>query len=389
MTARPKVIFVQHTFGTGGIDRVGVFLANGFARHGYDVELIVFCRNGAAEHILRPLLSPPVRLTFLGDIGKQRTRDLIRLFPRFVARLRQARPDAIISTANNMNWPCALGRWRAGISGCRVAMKITNPIVRAQDKGLFKRLRWLGYNRAFAAADAVWPLSDAETRELAAHFPRAADHMRTVANPYVTPAMFAAGQARSAPAPVKQVIAVGRLAPQKRLDLLLQAFALIGRDEAHLTIVGDGEDRAKLETLVQTLGIADRVTMAGFQADVTPYLQGADLMVLPSVYEGLPAVVLEAMAVNCPVISTDCFPCARELLADAPGCGIIESADPAALAQLIRKHLVQDKPDTLWQRAMPYAIEAGIQSHIDALTAIGVAPVAGTNEKETPACASF
>lgn len=377
MAARPKVIFVQHTFGTGGIDRVGVFLANGFARHGYDVELIAFCQNGPAEHILRPLLSPAVRLTFLGALGKQRTRDLIRLFPRFVARLRQARPDAIISTANNMNWPCALGRWRAGISGCRVAMKITNPIVRAHDKGLFKRLRWLGYDRAFAAADAVWPLSDAETRELAAHFPRAADHMRTVANPYVTPAMFAAGQALPPSAPLKQVIAVGRLAPQKRLDLLLQAFALIGRDEAHLTIVGEGEDRPKLEAMVQSLGIADRVTMAGFKADVTPYLQSADLMVLPSVYEGLPAVVLEAMAVNCPVVSTDCFPCARELLGDAPGCGIIESTEPAALAQMIRAHLVQDKPVRLWERAMPYAIEAGIQSHVDALTAIGVAPDPG------------
>jgi glycosyltransferase involved in cell wall biosynthesis len=53
-------------------------------------------------------------------------------------------------------------------------------------------------------------------------------------------------------------------------------------------------------------------------------------MVLPSRYEGLPTVVLEALAANCSVISTDCFPCARELLAEAPGCGIIEHPAPAA-----------------------------------------------------------
>ena len=63
-----------------------------------------------------------------------------------------------------------------------------------------------------------WPLSDAETRELAAHFCRSARHMRTVANPYVTPTMVAAGQALPASNKVKQVIAVGRLAPQKQLD---------------------------------------------------------------------------------------------------------------------------------------------------------------------------
>jgi glycosyltransferase involved in cell wall biosynthesis len=376
MAARPKVIFTQHIFGTGGIDRVSVFLANGFARHGYDVELLVFCEGGPAEQILRPLLSPAVCLTYLGKLGQHRTLDLIRLFPRFVGRLIHAKPAAIIATANNMTWICALGRWRAGLKNCRLAMKITNPVVRQQDKGLFKLLRWLGYDRAFAAADAVWPLSDAETQALIGHFPRAADHIRTVANPYVTPAMFAAGQTLPPAAPVKQVIAIGRLAPQKRLDLLLQAFALIDPSGAHLTIVGDGEDRMKLEALIKSLGIADRVTMAGFIADVTPFLARADLLALPSVYEGLPAVILEAMAANCPVISTDCFPCARELLADAPGCGIIEHPEPAALAQMIRAHLRQERPTTLSDRATPYSIEAGIQSHVDALTAIGVAPQA-------------
>lgn len=374
MTARSKVIFVQHTFGTGGIDRVGVFLANGFADHGYDVELLAFCEGGPTEHILRPLLSPAVRLTYLGNLGKKRTFDLIRLFPRFVDHLRQARPDAIISTANNMHWVCALARWRAGRGDCRLAMKITNPIVRQQDNGLVKWIRWIGYDRAFASADAVWPLSEAETLELAAHFPRSARHMRTVANPYVTPAMFAAGQALPASNKVKQVIAVGRLAPQKQLDLLVQAFALIAPDEANLTLVGDGECRPELEALIRKLGLADRVTMVGFIADVTPFLQRADLMVLPSRYEGLPAVVLEALAANCPVISTDCFPCARELLAEAPGCGIIEHPEPAALAQMIRSQLQIAKSSNLCDRAIPYSIEAGILSHSDALTAIGVGP---------------
>jgi len=91
--------------------------------------------------------------------------------------------------------------------------------------------------------------------------------------------------------------------------------------------ITDGPDRAPLEQLVEQLGLEDRVIMPGFVTDIERWYARARLFVLPSVYEGLPAVVLEAMAANCPVLTTDCFPLARELASAGDGCAIIEIGD--------------------------------------------------------------
>jgi glycosyltransferase involved in cell wall biosynthesis len=119
--------------------------------------------------------------------------------------------------------------------------------------------------------------------------------------------------------------------------------------------------------LICGLGMEARVTLTGFVGDVTPYLARSDLLVLPSVYEGLPAVVLEALAANCPVLATDCFPCARELLTPVAGCAIIELPEPAALASQIRACLGVPPTGAIAQAAMPYTIEAGVESHVAAL----------------------
>jgi len=367
MATLKKIVLTQHMFSQGGIDRVCAYLATGFAAQGFETEIIVFCRGGPAESELTARLSKDVKVTYLSNTrGPSRTGDLVRHLPAFVRRLKAAAPDAVVSSANCMAWITALGVRLAGLEHCHLALKTSNPVVRTRDKGLIRLVRWFGYDMAFAAADAVWTQSQAETRALAEHFPRRADRFRTAINPYVTAAMTATPHTKT-PSPVKQVIAIGRLAPQKRLGELVRAFALIDPAEAHLTLVGDGEERAEIQNLIARLGIADRVTLAGFVDDVLPYLMRADLMVLPSVYEGLPAAVLEAMAVNCPVLATDCFPTARDILEHAEGCGIIANLKPEMFAQQIRRHLAQPKPTTLAAVATTYSVESGIANHIGAL----------------------
>jgi glycosyltransferase involved in cell wall biosynthesis len=94
------------------------------------------------------------------------------------------------------------------------------------------------------------------------------------------------------------MIYVGRLAPQKSLPTLLQALerALPSSPTLHLLLVGDGPERAALESQVQLLGIKDHVTFLGNQADVRSYLNAADLFVLPSKSEGISNALLEAMS---------------------------------------------------------------------------------------------
>jgi len=100
--------------------------------------------------------------------------------------------------------------------------------------------------------------------------------------------------------------AVGRLSAEKGFDVLIRSLhALVARGlDVRVVIVGEGDERASLERLAGELGLADRVRLAGWQADVRGYFEAMDVFALSSLREGLPNVLLEAMALEVPVVST-------------------------------------------------------------------------------------
>jgi starch synthase (maltosyl-transferring) len=108
------------------------------------------------------------------------------------------------------------------------------------------------------------------------------------------------------PAGRQAITFVGRLHAQKGLDRLLRMVprVLSERPEVDLLLVGRGPERQELESLAASLQIADRVHFAGWRSDVPGILRASRLLVLPSRWEGMPNVVLEAMAVERPVVST-------------------------------------------------------------------------------------
>ncbi len=103
------------------------------------------------------------------------------------------------------------------------------------------------------------------------------------------------------------VVFVGRLEPQKGVRWLIETAPLwLARlPDCDLLLVGEGPLRASLETAARAAGIAERVHFAGWRADVPEILAASDLLVLPSAWEGMPNVVLEAMASRLPVVASD------------------------------------------------------------------------------------
>lgn len=361
---RPRVSLVLHKFSRGGSDRVAAYLANGFRDAGMDVELAVLCRGGEVENYLVDLVDGiPIR--YLGRASRSRAWDLVRTLPALVRHLRAMQPDAVISTANNTALACAAAVVLASLKRTQLLLKTTNPIASSRHRGLAKAMRRWTYRLAFRRTTAVWTLSADEAEEMRVAFPSFRTIFREVYNPYVTPAMLtepAFGGERSG----RQVISIARLTAQKRLDRMIAAFARV-RTDVRLLILGEGEDRAALEAQVARLRATDRIAMPGYVPDVAQALHQSDLFILTSDYEGLPAAVLEAMAANCPVLCTDCFPAARSLLEPAEGCAIIESTEADALARQIEAAVDQPRPTTLRAIAERYSIANGVQSHVEAL----------------------
>ena len=106
-------------------------------------------------------------------------------------------------------------------------------------------------------------------------------------------------------APIVGSVAVFRF--QKRLDLWMELAAAILRDNesAHFVLVGDGPLRADLFEKREALGLGDRIHMPGLETEIRPYLASFDIYMMSSIFEGLPVAMLEAMAMQCPVITTD------------------------------------------------------------------------------------
>jgi len=151
--------------------------------------------------------------------------------------------------------------------------------------------------------------------------------------------------------PTDRVIgAVGRLERQKRFDLLLEAFAAVrsSRPDLRLVIVGDGSLRGDLEAHAARLGIAEACRFLGHRLDIADLHNAFDLFVQSSEYEGTPNAVLEAMAMETPIVATDVGGTSELALAEIHGL-IVPCRDVAALAAAIGSAL--NDPDAARARA--------------------------------------
>lgn len=364
-----RVSFILHKFSRGGSDRVAAYLARGFTDAGMDVDMTVFHRGGEVEDILLELVGDDIPVTYLGRATRWRALDLLwGLFP-LTSRLHSRAPDVVISTANNTSLATAISVRLAGLRNSKLVLKTTNPIATSRHKGLVRRLRLWTYRVIFRWTDAVWTLSADESEEMREEFPTFASLFIDVANPYVTTTMLMSPGPVDAPAG-KTIVSIARLTRQKRLDRLIAGFAHVRSPNTKLVILGEGEDRAALLAQIADLGLEGRVFMPGYVNDVAAVLHGADLFALTSDYEGFPAAILEAMAANCPVLSTASFPAARTLLGAIDGVGIIDNVDPAALGALMDRYLQRPRPKGLRSIAQHYSIANGVSSHRKALTSL-------------------
>jgi glycosyltransferase involved in cell wall biosynthesis len=148
-----------------------------------------------------------------------------------------------------------------------------------------------------------------------------------------------------APGEPPVVLGVGRFYPQKDFATLLRAFAKVRANRlVRLVILGEGPLRSELEALAHQLGITEHVSMPGFVENPFAYMRRAAVFVLPSQYEGLPNVLIQAMACGCPVVSTNCPSGPEDILDNGKYGHLVPVGDAEAMARAILRVLDGDVP---------------------------------------------
>jgi glycosyltransferase involved in cell wall biosynthesis len=316
------------SFRGGGAERVVLNLAQGMSERGLPVDLVLTFAEGP----FRDQSPPGVRLVDL------RGGRMLRTVGPLAGYLRRERPRVLVSSMSHANL-VALTAARLAGQGTPVIVTEHNTMSRSAGQSPLARRLWPILLRSFypwAASVVAVSRGAADDFALTSGFPR--ERVEVVYNPVITPELMA--RARQAPdhpwfAPGEPavVVAVGRLTPQKDFPTLLRAFAQVRRRRrARLIILGEGADRPALEALAAALGVSDDVAFPGFRENAIAYVAGSALFVLSSAWEGLPTVLIEALAAGTQVVSTDCPSGPREILQEGRLGALVPVGDPAALA---------------------------------------------------------
>lgn len=338
-------------------------LAREFARQGHKVEFILMQTRGEllaeaqsefAVHDLNTARARQVPLALARHLGRHRPEALmVAMWPLTVIapimRLAGYRGRVLVSEHNTLS--VQYGSWGAAHRrALRTSMAVGYRLAHAR----------VGVS-AGVANDIATLSGLARARFEVIHNP---------ASPRPDPAGHAVVFAESLwPRPSGgRIVTVGSLKAQKNHPLLLHALARVSHLDACLTIVGAGAAEAELRRLAAELGIAERVVLAGFHPDPTPFYNTADLFVLSSDYEGFGNVIVEALAQGLPVVSTDCPSGPGEILEGGRWGALVPVGDADALAAAIDRALeTPHDPAALRRRAADFAPEIAARKYLDLL----------------------
>lgn len=362
-----RITLFQAGLAGGGAERVMLHLAEGLANSGYFVDLVVCHGNGP----LRDEIPESVRLV---DLGAHR---IMASLPALVGYLRRERPGIMLSAMASTNciavWARALSRL-----SFRLVLSEHSTLSRASTGAVSVRSRLLPalMKRAYPRADMVVAVSKGVAADLAQTIGLSRDRIQVIYNPVVTPRLDALSREpvdhpwfQSGGAPV--ILGVGRLTRAKDFPTLIHAFARLRKyRKARLMILGEGEERESLERLVAELGVESEVALPGYVRNPYGYMRAAAMFVLSSRWEGLPTVLIEALACGTPTVSTNCPSGPEEILDGGRWGTLVPVGEAEALSKGMRLTLDngrQGAEERQW-RAKAFSDTVAVNQYISILT---------------------
>jgi glycosyltransferase involved in cell wall biosynthesis len=334
-----KVLIVVYNFDIGGAHRQLIYLMRGLLDRGITLSLLILDPVGEfmdeipdKVNVYYPK-SPKPRGLLKPLRGMWRINEAIRV-------VHKEKPDVLYSRS-----------WYAKVATALAGQLLRKKVVLSEVDSLISmsyknvgRTTFYSRNIACHLADVIVPVSQGIAHELEQLFRLSPRKIRVIYNGLdIEEIERKSREEVSHPWLYEEepiAVAVGRLVNQKGFSYLLEAVELVNRKiPLQLMIIGDGVLREELKKKAEGLGIEDKVDFLGIKKNPFAYMKRCSLFVLSSLHEGLPNVLIEAMALGLPVISTRCPTGPSEIIEDGRSGILVPVGDPHAIAEAILRVL--------------------------------------------------
>lgn len=363
--SRPRLAVLVSFSGQGGVERMIANLTSAMLDFDIDLDLLLIKKRGPhadalpgdARHIeLRSQHSA----TSVFEVAKY---------------LRKERPTALLAVKHRSILAALRARTLAGtdtpVSG-RLGTNVTAAL--AGGSWLRRAMWYRAMRRFYPRLHRIIAVSEGVAQDIAQVTGVSAPQLCVIRNPVVTPKLLElAAVPLDLPAGLDTnrpiIVGAGRLTRQKDFPTLLTAFSrLTLPTQPQLVILGEGEDRMALEAQAEQMGIAQRTFFPGFQQNPWNWMRMANVFVLSSLWEGSPNSLTEAMALDTPVVSTNCPSGPNELLQGGELAPLLTMGDSDAMAKAISAQLTDPPPSGVLQAAVnAYHAPASAHAYLKAM----------------------
>jgi glycosyltransferase involved in cell wall biosynthesis/O-antigen/teichoic acid export membrane protein len=363
-TKRPLALFSPSLAG-GGAERVLLNLAAGLQQRGHQIDIVLSRTSGEYAHQV------PTGVNVV-DLAAKR---MLTCLPGLIRYIRKERPSGVIAFQDHASVVAFCASTLAGLR-TPIIPTVHNTWSRVLESGSRKtRLLAKVASFVYKRIPRIVAVSEGAAADLTEQLHLRRDLVNVIYNPVVTPELF-----EKATEPVGDqwfedykgawIMGIGRLTKQKDFSNLIQAFSSVRKGiDCKLLILGEGEERPNLEHLIRRLHLENDCFMPGFVDNPYSYLSRAALFVLSSAWEGLPTVLIEALALGVRVVSTDCKSGPREILGDGQFGLLVPPSDPVALSAAMANAFLHPRaiPD---EAVTPFVASTAIQRYEALLEAL-------------------
>lgn len=378
MTNDNRIAIFLRTLVAGGAERVMLNVAGGIVQKGVNVDLVL----AKAEGDYLTLIPPEVRLVDLqaSKLDQNRLFKLPSSFqsttslPKLLRYLKTEQPAALLCANHYPNEIAIIAKHLARVPTRLVVSEHTTLSVEARRvEQISSRIAPLTARLLYPWANGIVAVSQGVAKDLADIAGIPLQKIQVIYNPVITPELRQKIEETVehpwlAPGEPPVIVGAGRFVEQKDFPTLLRAFAQVRKVQpARLMMLGSGREQKRLEALARELNIEDDVAWVGFVKNPLAYMKRARVFVLSSAWEGLPTILIEALAVGISVVSTDCPSGPAEILDNGKYGWLVPVGDSDAIAQAILKVLSGDSKSVEPSWLEQFTLETATQKYLDML----------------------